>query len=118
MSQLITFFWTQNRTLSYGKIGVHPHTPLPLTTSTSLAPADFRAIISPNGVPNEPPLGIDSTSQGTLTHNHGYEVLVEEQSPYGYDLLTHAAPPAHQPQFGDPRVSHPDTDWDLNPASC
>jgi hypothetical protein len=24
---------------TYGKIGVHPHTPLPLTTSTSLAPA-------------------------------------------------------------------------------
>lgn len=78
-------------------------------------PVEEFDVFFPNGVPNEqPPLGVDYSPHGI--NNYGYEVQ-EQQYPNDFDLLSHAAPPAHHPQFGDPRVSHTDTDWVLNPAS-
>jgi hypothetical protein len=78
-------------------------------------PVEEFDVFFPNGVPNEAPLGVDYSSHDP-TNNYGYEVQ-EEQYPNDYDLRTHVVPHAHHQQFGDPRVSHSDTDWDTNPTS-
>jgi hypothetical protein len=77
-------------------------------------PVEEFDVFFPNGVPNEPSLGVDYPTHGT--RNQGYEVQ-GEQYPNEYDLLTHAVPPEHHQQYGDPRGSHIDTDWDANPGS-
>jgi hypothetical protein len=78
-------------------------------------PVEEFDVFFPNGVPNDqPPLRVDHSLHGT--NIHGYEIQ-DEQYPNDYDLRSHAAPPpAHHPQFGNPRLSHTDTDWDANPA--